>query len=1069
MATTPDNQHSSSSSPAWGAAKVIIVGSVMFTFISYWKTAAVVLCDLASTAFYIGGIVEQAIGPAAPWFILGVMVFSYAVRSVYIESCSLFVRGGVYKVVKEAMGGTLAKISVSALMFDYILTGPISGASAGQYLIGLVLESLQLINPELRIADEGTKKFIRNWGSVLIAIGITLYFGYKNLIGIHESSDKAFKIMIATTIMAVVMLIWCGITLVVRRGPVNLVILPPDLGAKVQYQDATGYRLTPSRLDSLADRLSPEDMKKLQGLAHGTAWRESDFEAQVKQALGFPDKLTKEQQATLDAVKSASEMVKFYKLTKGALDNLKEDAGLREEALKIGKNPAPLAVVEKLEQLKDREFKTATDMEARLARLLTPDELKNYKDQILGEAKTTESVDRITGEVKPMWELDPKTMTLVTSKNILDQPRPKENEVTGRQENPLGFLRDTDLARTFDAGKDTGKENAGYLVNWWSVIGLIGLMIAFGHSILAMSGEETLAQVYREVQSPKLPNFKKAAFIVFVYSLLFTASISFLAVWLIPDEVRMRDYSDNLIGGLAMYVVGAPWMRLLLNGFVVVIGFLILAGAVNTAIIGSNGVLNRVAEDGVLPDWFLKPHPRFGTTHRLLYLIVGMQIVVLVASQGDMLLLGEAYAFGVVWSFVFKALAMVVLRFRDRSPREFKVPLNVKVGKVEFPIGLSLIFLALLTTAVLNFLTKEVATVSGVVFTIVFLITFMVSEHYHEKKRQGARHEHLEQFNRETTEEVSAAGLGLKKPYRKLVAIRSPQNLYMLEKTLAETDPDTTEVVVMTAKTTPAGDSQVAAPELDAYDQHLMTAVVNRAEKAGKQVKPLIVPTNNPLYAVIRAAQEIGAQELVMGASNKYTADEQLEQIGFYWISLHGGDPKPLTVRILGQDRDVYLDLNGGSRIPKISERKARSVAELRAAGVGVDRVLLVHDGSQESKDLFQAILTMMDPQVPLTLVPVGVGGDGVGNGALALQAEQDQARQLGREILVKPFHGETGAEIVKLAREGQYRLLVVPVPGELPPGQPIPPESWISYLLRHAPCRLLLASPPVPPEELAE
>src|SRR5712672_3784173 len=105
-------------------AQVIIVSSVMFTFISYWPTAAVVLCDLASTAYYIGGIVEQSIGKAAPWFILAVMCFSYAVRSVYIESCTLFVRGGVYRVVREALGSFTAKIAVSALMFDYILTGP---------------------------------------------------------------------------------------------------------------------------------------------------------------------------------------------------------------------------------------------------------------------------------------------------------------------------------------------------------------------------------------------------------------------------------------------------------------------------------------------------------------------------------------------------------------------------------------------------------------------------------------------------------------------------------------------------------------------------------------------------------------------------------------------------------------------------------------------------------------------------------------------------------------------------------------------------------------------------------
>src|SRR5438067_9426018 len=112
---------------------VIIVGSVMFTFISYWRTAAVVLCDMSSTAYYIGGIVELSIGKAAPWFILAVLIFSYAVRWVYIESCTLFLRGGVYRVVREALGRFPAKIAVSALMFDYVLTGPISSVSAGQY------------------------------------------------------------------------------------------------------------------------------------------------------------------------------------------------------------------------------------------------------------------------------------------------------------------------------------------------------------------------------------------------------------------------------------------------------------------------------------------------------------------------------------------------------------------------------------------------------------------------------------------------------------------------------------------------------------------------------------------------------------------------------------------------------------------------------------------------------------------------------------------------------------------------------------------------------------------------
>src|ERR1700722_12998420 len=123
-----------------GVPRVIVATTALLTFISFWRAAAIVLNDLASSAYYAGGEAEGFIGKTAPWFILAVMVFSYCVRAIYMESCSMFVRGGVYRTVKEALGGTLAKISVSALMFDYVLTGPISGVAAGQYLAGLMSE-----------------------------------------------------------------------------------------------------------------------------------------------------------------------------------------------------------------------------------------------------------------------------------------------------------------------------------------------------------------------------------------------------------------------------------------------------------------------------------------------------------------------------------------------------------------------------------------------------------------------------------------------------------------------------------------------------------------------------------------------------------------------------------------------------------------------------------------------------------------------------------------------------------------------------------------------------------------
>jgi amino acid transporter/nucleotide-binding universal stress UspA family protein len=887
--------------------QVLIVSSVAFTFITYWRTAAVVLCDLASTAYYIGGIVEGAIGPAAPWFILAVMLFSYAVRSIYIESCSLFVRGGVYRVVKEAMGGFLAKLSVSALMFDYILTGPISAVSAGQYIIGLFLDTIATLSPHPLLAP-GAAGDIRRWGSVVIASAITLYFFRQNILGIHESSGKAMKIMLATTVMGVVMLAWCCVTLAVR-GPANDVPLTPDLAPKVEY----------------------------------------------------------------------------------------------------------------------REVK---------------------------------ALDRVSGVEHHMWERNPETGQLVPKTDEHGWPVPKLNEATGEQEDPLGWI--SRLA------PGLAKQLHGP-AKWLSLVGVIGLLLAFGHSILAMSGEETLAQVYREVESPKLPNFKKAAFVVFVYSLALTAGISFLAVLLIPDEVRMKIYSDNLIGGLAMYVIGPPVARLALNAFVVLVGFLILAGAVNTAIIGSNGVLNRVAEDGVMPDWFLRPHRHYGTTYRVLALIVGLQLAVIVLSRGNMYVLGEAYAFGVVWSFVFKALAMVVLRFKDRSPREFKVPLNLRIGGVEFPFGLIFVFLILLATALGNALTKEVATLSGAAFTAVFLVLFIASEHYHEKRRGAQGHQHLEQFNQRSADAINPASLGLDKPYRKLVAIRSTQNLYMLEKTLAETDPDTTTVAVMTAQVIQPGDTSAGGPDLDLYNRQLMTAVVDRAEKAGKQVQPLIVRTNSPLFAVVQTARDLKAQELVLGASNVHTADAQIEQIAFYWINLHGGQPEPLTVRILSRSRELYFDLAGGSRIPKIGERRARSIAELRSAGVGVSHVMLVHDGTSAGSDLFAAALTMLDPLVTLTVVPLRAettspesppaetGG--------VLQHDLARAEQLKRDVEVCPLPaGDPTEELLRLLAENACDLLVLGMAEES--SAPEPAIFDTHAIIDKSPCRVCWITAPRIPEE---
>ncbi|MBN2294479.1 MAG: amino acid permease [Pirellulales bacterium] len=843
-------QDSQSPQPVVTVAKVVVISSAMFLFISYWRAAALVLCDLASTAYYIGGIVEHSIGPAAPWFIVGVMLFSYAVRSVYIESCSMFVRGGVYRIVKEALGGTLAKIAVSALLFDYILTGPISGVAAGQYVMSLALELFSYATA-INVSASTTDVW-KSVGSVVIACAVTIFFYRLNVIGIRASSGKALRIMMITAVMTAIVLGWAVITLFLE-GPRNEIVFQPDFA-------------------------------------------------------------------------------------------------------------------------------------------------------------------------------------------------PKLDALTGKMESPLGFLDGTRL------GKSLYNLNGW---NWLSAVGMVGFFLALGHSVLAMSGEETLAQIYREVESPKLPNFRRAAFIVFLFSLLLTGGVSVLSVLLIPNDVRISQYGDNLIGGLAMSMCGPLFARLLLNAFVVLVGALILSGAVNTAIVGSNGVLSRVAEDGVIPQWFLRPHHHYGTNHRLLSTIMGLQIFTIVASRGNVILLGEAYAFGVVWSFTFNALAMLILRFKEAErPRGFRVPLNIRVKGVELPIGLALIFLILLASAAMNVLTKPTATMAGSSFAVALFLLFVGTEYFHHRRSGYEEHEHLDEFNEKVTSELTPALLELTKPYRKLVAIRSPSHLDMLEKALAETDPDTTDVVVMTAHVRPVGGVHSEPVALSPREKKLMTVLLQRAESAGKKIIPIVVSTNNALHAILETARAIGAQELVVGVSNQFRPSEQLDQISLYWISLYLGEPAPLAVRIIGRQRDFNLDLAGGNRIPTIAERRARSIDELRAAGIGVDRVLLIHDGEPRSDDLYQSLLTMLDPDVRLDIMQT-VFSEGSNHNVNEILS---RAKQVGRQsVLIKP-PSESLQGIIQTINNGQYDAVVSRVDlADLQHSQSHK-YDWVAEILRLSNCQVFLS-----------
>ena len=637
------------------------------------------------------------------------MLFSYAVRAIYIESCSMFVRGGVYKVVHEAMGGTLAKFSVSALMFDYVLTGPITGVSAGLYLGGLINEIGEAMHMP------GVHVNARYFAAVFAAI-VTLYFWRQNIIGIHESSEKALRIMQITTVMVVILITWCLVTI-----------------------------------------------------------------------------------------------------------------------FKNGYQPVPLPVRANLK--------------------FGPD--------------------------------------------------------------ALGWLKGT-VAPS---------------------ITIIAIMVGLGHSLLAMSGFETLAQVYREIAHPKLKNLERAGWVIFAYSMLFTSMVSFFAVMIIPDAAR-QNFLDNLIGGLSMYLVGPTPLKLLFHGFVVLVGTLILAGAVNTAIIGSNGVLNRVAEDGVLPDWFRHPHQTFGTDlppheHG------GRHAA---ADHRDQPRRYENARRGLCIRRRLELLHEGAHGARSRASSSREIG-NGKCRSIS-------------TSAKSK--CRWVYDDYGVA----------VWPRRHQRIHQGSRH-HLRTSlhrhllrrvrgqrplqpqrklaragNREVParyalREVTKETIHLR-PGNVLVAVRNPNRLQHLERIFARpTRARWISWFCRSARWHRRHRAKTAWSRTRCFPTPRPTSslnVVNLAEKAGKHVELMVVLGTDPYEAAVQTAARLQSSRIVMGLSPKLTPSEQGAQVGHYWEELP--EPRPsISLELVLENQKDTVFLNLGPHPPRLwpedIELAHRLWLELGAAGPG--------------------------------------------------------------------------------------------------------------------------------------
>jgi len=308
-----------------------------------------------------------------------------------------------------------------------------------------------------------------------------------------------------------------------------------------------------------------------------------------------------------------------------------------------------------------------------------------------------------------------------------------------------------------------------------------------------------------------------------------------------------------------------------------------------------------------------------------------LQIVAILGSRGETYTLGEAYAFGVIWSFAFKALAMLVLRYKDRSPREWRVPFNLKLDGVDLPLGLAAIAGTLFMLASVNLVTKQVATISGTGFTVVFFVLFLASERVNEKRRGAAPHVEADEFRLEAQDAVTAESLGVR-PGNTLCLVRDYKTLDHLQTALKTTHTGKRDLVVLTVRVTKGPDA--GYEDLDernvfaSYEQLLFSRVIALAEKAGKHVDLLVVPASNVFDAIAHTAAQLESAEVVAGRSSVMSSAEQARRLGEAWEALPHKPKHQVLFRVVSPEGTIdeyYL----GAHAPHLAEEEINLIHRL--------------------------------------------------------------------------------------------------------------------------------------------
>jgi amino acid transporter len=248
---------------------------------------------------------------------------------------------------------------------------------------------------------------------------------------------------------------------------------------------------------------------------------------------------------------------------------------------------------------------------------------------------------------------------------------------------------------------------------WAAVIGKLGtgkgishyeLLVGFASAWLAFSGLESISQLSPAMRLPLRRTTRWAMAAVITTMVVTSPVLTALSVGLLPEHIRATE-SERFISELG-WIVGGLGIKLA----VVLTASSLLLFAANTAIIGSYHVFLALVKGGFLPKIIAVRSLAFNTPHIAVGLATIVPVFVIFASGGEMEILGDMYAFGLLGAFVFSSLSLDTIRWR--------------LGRRDLGFWLGVFTTAMLMVAWgVNLIEKQLATYFGGAVTLIGMLT----------------------------------------------------------------------------------------------------------------------------------------------------------------------------------------------------------------------------------------------------------------------------------------------------------------------------------------------------------